>query len=128
MYNYNSRSRLSAPTALGLDERVERVLCYVLVWVTGLIFLVIERRNPTVRRHAMQSLVVFGTLTLILFVLSLFGGVLGAIPLIGIIFSAGFGLLHALVWIVAAVAWVFLMVAAWFSPATFIGDRYTRYV
>jgi uncharacterized membrane protein len=125
---YNPRSHYSAPTALGIDERLERVLCYVGLWVTGLIFLVLERRNATVRRHAMQSLLVFGTLSVILFILSLFGGALGAIPLIGWVFGIGFGLIHGLVWIAGAILWVFLMIAAWFSPATFIGDRYTRYV
>lgn len=125
---YNPRGQLSAPTVLGVDERIERVLCYVFGWVTGLIFLIIERKNATVRRHAMQSLLVFGTLTLILWVISTFGGLLGGIFLIGGLFSFGFGLLHAVVWIAMAVAWVFLIVAAWVSPATFIDDRGRRFV
>ena len=40
-------------------------LCYAGFWVTGIIFLIIERRNKTVRFHAMQSLVVFGILNII---------------------------------------------------------------
>ena len=117
MYNY--RSRMSAPTTLGIDERIERVLCYVFGWVTGLIFLVIEQRNSTVRRHAMQSLVVFGTLNLATFVL----GILSKIFIIGLLFCV-FG------WIVGAfsfVLWIVLMVFAFVSPATFIGDS-RRYV
>ena len=51
MYN---RGQYTSPTVLGIDEKWERVLCYLGVWVTGLIFLVIEQRNQTVRRHAMQ--------------------------------------------------------------------------
>lgn len=125
---YNPRGQLSAPTVLGVDERIERVLCYVFGWVTGLIFLVIERKNTTVRRHAMQSLIVFGALSLILWITSTFGGLLGGIFLIGWIFSFGFGLLHAVVWIAMVVAWVFLMIAAWVSPATFINDRGGRFV
>ncbi len=124
---YNTRGQLSRPTVLGIDERLERVLCYVLLWVSGLFFLLFEHRNQTVRRHAMQSVIVFGVLSIILFALSFFGGVLGAIPLIGWLFSFAFGLIHALVWIVAAIAWLFLMVAAYFSPATFISGRGSRY-
>jgi len=40
-------------------------LCYVGLWVTGIIFLIIERKNKLVRFHAMQSLVVFGILDII---------------------------------------------------------------
>jgi uncharacterized membrane protein len=124
---YNQRGLPSASrTSLGLDERLERVLCYLLLWVSGLFFLIFER-NPSVRRHALQSVIVFGTLSVILFVLSLFGGVLGAIPLIGWIFSIAFGLVHAVVWIVTAIAWIFLMLAAYFSPATFVGGRNSGY-
>jgi len=40
-------------------------LCYVGLWVTGIIFLIIEKKNKLVRFHAMQSLVVFGILDII---------------------------------------------------------------
>jgi uncharacterized membrane protein len=40
-------------------------LCYVGFWVTGIIFLIIEKKNKLVRFHAMQSLVVFGILEII---------------------------------------------------------------
>lgn len=41
------------------------LLCYLGFWVTGIIFLIIERKNKLVRFHAMQSLVVFGILNII---------------------------------------------------------------
>lgn len=44
---------------------VAGLLCYIGFWVTGIIFLVIEKKNKTVRFHAMQSLVVFGILNII---------------------------------------------------------------
>ena len=128
MYNYNPRGQLSSPTVLGIDERLERVLCYVGIWVTGLIFLVIEHKNRTVRRHALQSVIIFGALSLILAIINLFGGVLGSIFLIGWIFSLSFGLVHGLVWAAGAILWVLLMIGAYFSPATFITDRANRYV
>jgi uncharacterized membrane protein len=56
----------TAPDATdsGLDPRVAATLSYVVWWLTGLLFLFIERRNAFVRFHATQSLVGLGTLWL----------------------------------------------------------------
>src|SRR6202795_1917254 len=55
----------TAPAASeGLAENVAGLLCYVLGWVTGIIFILIDKR-PFVRFHAAQSIVVFGALTVI---------------------------------------------------------------
>ncbi len=67
-------------TALGLDENIAGLLCYVLGWITGIVFLVLEKENKFVRFHAMQSLATF----LALFVISI---VVGWIPFIGWIVS-----------------------------------------
>ena len=48
-----------------LKPNVAGLLCYVGFWVTGIIFLIIEKKNKTVRYHAMQSLVAFGILNII---------------------------------------------------------------
>ncbi|MGD0369191.1 MAG: zinc-ribbon domain-containing protein, partial [Acidobacteriaceae bacterium] len=47
----------AAPAASGLSENVAAMLSYVLGWLTGIIFLVIDKR-PFVRFHAAQSIVV----------------------------------------------------------------------
>jgi hypothetical protein len=46
------------PAASGLAENVAGLLCYALGWLTGLIFLLIDKR-PFVRFHAAQSIVDF---------------------------------------------------------------------
>jgi uncharacterized membrane protein len=120
MYNYNSRPPLSAPTTLGIDEKWERVLCYVLGWLSGIFFLLVEQRNPTVRRHAIQSIVVFGVLSIVGLVAGWFSGIL----FLGFFFT----LLRVLVGIVTAVAWVALMIFAYMSPATFIDSGSRRYI
>ena len=51
-------------TASGLDANVAAALAYALGWVTGLVFLVLEPENRFVRFHAMQSVIVFGALSL----------------------------------------------------------------
>jgi uncharacterized membrane protein len=117
MYN---RGQYTSPTVLGIDEKWERVLCYLGVWVTGLIFLVIEQRNQTVRRHAMQSLVVFGTLSIAIAVL----GLLSNVWIIGLLFLAA----KWLVGLVFFALWIILMIAAYSSPATFIGGRGGRFM
>ena len=116
---YNQRGQYSAPTVLGIDEKWERVLCYLFGWVTGLIFLVIEQKNATVRRHAWQSIVVFGTLSIVTLVLHWFS----IIPVLGFFF----GVLGAIVGLITFAAWILLMIAAWASPATFVGPS-SRYV
>jgi uncharacterized membrane protein len=47
-----------SPNAAGL-------LCYLGGWISGIIFLVLEEKNRTVRFHAAQSIVVFGGLILV---------------------------------------------------------------
>ena len=50
----------------GLKPNVAGLLCYVGIWVTGIIFLIIEKKNTLVRFHAMQSLVSFGILIIVI--------------------------------------------------------------
>jgi uncharacterized membrane protein len=57
----------SAVRDAGLQENVAGLLCYLLGWITGLIFLLIDKR-PFVQFHAKQSIVVFGGLNIIHFV------------------------------------------------------------
>ena len=128
MYNYN-QNEYSAPTTLGIPERWERVLTYVGGWITGIIFLLIERRNETVRRHAAQSTIVFGALSIIGWLVSLLGGALSHIWVVGGILGFGFGAIGVLIGIVTFVAWVGLMILAYNSAKTFIaGPRYDRYM
>jgi len=63
-------------TVLGIDQNLEALLCYVLGWITGIVFLFLEKKNEYVRFHAMQSLVTF----LALFIITI---VIGWIPILG---------------------------------------------
>lgn len=51
-------------TASGLDANLAAALAYALGWVSGLVFLVLEPENRFVRFHALQSVIVFGALSL----------------------------------------------------------------
>jgi uncharacterized membrane protein len=52
------------PTTSGLDANVAAALAYAVGWVTGAAFLFFEQENRFVRFHAMQSVIVFGALSL----------------------------------------------------------------
>ncbi len=125
MYN-----QYEAPTTLGIPERWERVLCYALGWLSGLFFLIVEQRNPNVRRHAMQSVLVFGVLSLAIAILGFLGGALGWIFILGWFFSTGFGLLRVMLGIIAIVLWVVLMLMAWAQPRFVLplGHAYERMI
>ncbi|MDO8674197.1 MAG: hypothetical protein Q7O66_22530, partial [Dehalococcoidia bacterium] len=86
-------------TSSGLQPNVAGLLCYVLGWVTGLIFLLLEPKDKYVRFHAVQSIVVFGTITVAMFVL-------GFIPVLG-------GVLNWIIRVVAFILWIVLMVKAY---------------
>ena len=47
------------PTSTGLDANLAGVLCYLLGFISGVAFLVLERQNGFVRFHAMQSTLTF---------------------------------------------------------------------
>ena len=95
-------------TELGIDENIEGILCYVLLWVTGIVFYILEPKNKFIRFHAMQSILVFLPLSIISFLL---GGAFG-------LFWYGPGLyflawLSWLIWAVTIILWLILMFKAY---------------
>jgi uncharacterized membrane protein len=101
-----------------MSENTAACLSYVLGWLTGIIFFLIDKR-PYVRFHAAQSIVTFGGLTIIRIVLGMmfgmgflmggFGGYghygyasLGSLGL-GIALFVLLGLLTVVLWILCMV-------------------------
>ncbi len=58
---------MAEKTGVGLPKNTAAALSYVLGWLTGIVFLLINK-DPFVRFHAMQSIIVFGALTILLMV------------------------------------------------------------
>ncbi|HEU5381408.1 MAG TPA: hypothetical protein VFV38_38790 [Ktedonobacteraceae bacterium] len=104
------------PTSLGLSERLERVLAYPLLWVSGLLLFLVERKNRNVQWHAKQSMAVFGPLSILYFLVGILGDLLGKIWVIGFLFSVGLGFLHLILFWVMVVLAIWLIVMAWFKP------------
>jgi len=77
------------------DKNLKSALCYAGGWITGLIFLLMEKEDQDIRFHAMQSLITFGGLNILMFV-----------PLLNI-------LLIPIVSVVSFVLWLVLMIKAY---------------
>lgn len=88
---------MAAKSGTGLSKNTAGALAYVLGPITGVIFLVIEK-DPFVRFHAMQSIVVFVGL----FVLQMIMG-----------FTIILALLIPLVSIISLILWILLIYKAW---------------
>ncbi len=91
-------------SSTGLESNLAGPLCYLLGFVTGVAFLVLERKDRLVRFHAYQSVGTFGVL-FVLFTVLRFLGPIGQF-------------LDSVVGLVALAVWVLLMVKA------FQGQRY----
>ena len=91
-------------TSTGLEANLAALLCYLVGWVTGLVFFLIEKDNKFVRFHAMQSMVFFGALTVLNLIYSFIVSTLGLWGL----FSIG-----RLFELVVVVVWIVLMVKAY---------------
>jgi uncharacterized membrane protein len=92
-----------AKSSTGLEENVAGLLCYVVGWITGLIFFLIEKDSKFVKFHAMQSIITFGACTILSF-----------IPIV-----------NWFIGIIALVLWILLMVKAYQGQKfklPFIGD------
>jgi len=98
---------VAAPSSEGLQENVAALLAYVLGWLTGIIFLLIDKR-PYVKFHAAQSIVVFGGLTILRIGIGIVGGIFGGVTGFGAIVALG-----ALTGLLGLVLWILLMVKAY---------------
>lgn len=97
-----------AGTTTGGDEKMKGAAAYLLGPITGIILLLIEKKNEYVRFHAMQSTLVFGSI----FLLNI---VLGIVPVLGWIIAL---VISPLIGIIALVLWLVLMWKA------FSGEKY----
>lgn len=84
-------------SSTGLEENVAGFFCYLFIFFTGIVFLVVEKKSSFVRFHAMQSTITFLGLFVIM-------GVLSFIPIIN--------LLIVPIWIFSLIVWLILMIKA----------------
>jgi len=99
-----------AETSVGMTPNVAGLLCYVLGWITGIVFVVLEKKSTFVRFHAWQSIMVFGVLTVVQIVLGILGAIAAATLSPGLIIFAG--VLGTIIWIVTVILWIVLIIMA----------------
>ena len=112
------------PTSMGMQPNVEAGLSYVLTWVTGLIFFLMEKQNRFVRFHAMQSILFFGGLTVINIILN----VIGSFGVPGLWYLTS--LLSWAVGIVGLVGYIVLLINAFqgkYFKLPIVGDYAEKY-
>lgn len=109
--SYYNQPTYNRPTSLGLPEPIERAGSYAFLWVSGLLLLLFEK-NPNVRHHARQSVLVFGTLGVLGLMVGFLHLFLGWIWVVGPLLA----LLGNIIWSVTGILWVVLMIAGAVSP------------
>jgi uncharacterized membrane protein len=80
-------------SSTNLNENVAGLLCYLATFVTGIIFLILEKKSKFVKFHAMQSIIFFGGIWII-------GYVIDYVPLFGWLLQSLLSLLGFIMWIV----------------------------
>ena len=92
----------SQKTSIGLEENIASLLCYLLVWVTGIIFYLIEKENKMVKFHALQSVLTFLPLSIIYWIITI------------LFWWSGIGyILAMLIGIIMFILWIVLMIKAY---------------
>ncbi len=86
-------------TSTGITPNVSGLLCYLLGFITGIIFYLIEKENKFVRFHALQSTVTFGALFIV-------GWIVPFIPFLSVV-------LMPIIVIAELILWIVLMVKAY---------------
>jgi uncharacterized membrane protein len=92
--------RHTEKTSIGMDANIAAALSYLVGFVTGVIFLLVEKENKFVRFHAMQSTILFAAIVVIDILLQLVP-ILGALVVIFVVIPA------------SAILWLLLMFKAY---------------
>lgn len=79
-------------TTLGLSENLEGLFCYILGWITGIIFLILEKNSKFVKFHALQSIFTFLPISII-------GVIFMWIPIVGVVINWILSIISFILWI-----------------------------
>jgi len=102
-----------AKTSMNLDENIAGFLCYLGIWLTGIIFFLMEKENKTVRFHALQSFLTFLPLMILAWVFGWIGApkwswYTGYDPgIVALVY------LSWIIWVVTVILWIVLMIKAY---------------
>lgn len=98
----------------GMAPNVAAALSYVLGWITGLIFVLIEKENQFVRFHAFQSILYSVVWIVIAIAWSIVSSIVG---LVSVVLGVIIGVLGIVIWFVLGlggfVLWIVLIIKAY---------------
>jgi len=98
-----------------LAPNVAHLLCYVAGWITGVVFLIIEKKDRSTRFHAWQSIIALGGISVISILMYSLFSILAAARLFGIGWLLGY-VINALligIYLLGLILWIVLMVKAY---------------
>jgi uncharacterized membrane protein len=93
------KRRSKSDSTINITPNITGVLCYLGIWITGIVFFILEQKNKWIRFHAAQSIVVFGGL-------GIAAAILHWIPFVGWFFTT-------VIWIIGIILWIVLMSKAY---------------
>jgi uncharacterized membrane protein len=101
-----------AESSTGLSTNQVGFLCYAALWITGIIFVLLEKKSTFVKFHAWQSIITFVALTVAQIVLLTLATIPSPAPTLWdphgvlIVFSV-------IVWLIIVGFWIALMILAY---------------
>jgi uncharacterized membrane protein len=101
-----------AESSTGLSANVAGLLCYVAWWITGIVFVVLEKKSKFVKFHAWQSIMTFGVLTVVQIILSIIGTIAWTTSPFGGLWLFAH-VLGIIVWVISVGLWIALMLLAY---------------
>jgi uncharacterized membrane protein len=90
----------------GIDKKTGAVLSYLLWWITGIIFLFVGKNDPDVKFHAAQSVIFFGSISIVGFILNRIAS------FTDLTLAAILGLISFLIWLFGVIIWVIALLRA----------------
>lgn len=115
-------------SSTGLAPNVAGALSYVFGIITGVLFLILEKRDSFVRFHAAQSIVVSVAVIAAWVGLTILSAILGVVPVIGWLVGLGLSLVFGLL---SLGLWLYMMFQAfqgkeWEVP--YLGEQARRHI
>lgn len=102
-------SDLATPSSTSLSPNVAGALSYLLMPISGIVFVLVEKQSRFVRFHAMQATLTGVVLLVLNVLLNVTQGILSFIPFIGWLFALGLGIAAGLA---SLALWLTLMYMA----------------
>jgi uncharacterized membrane protein len=100
-------------TTVGISPNLAGFLCYVGLWITGIVFVLLERKNAFVKFHAWQSIMTFLALTVVQIALLTINSAIPPGSFVLWRVAGVFSAFSVIVWLIIFGLWIALMILAY---------------